>query len=155
MTTCSSPTCDKPAAPHRALCWACMKRESRTGVPQYDHIPRSRTAPGIAPERLELYRRIAEESKTGRSLFAQAEALNVSHGQLKHLRQKAYVYGFEIAPVNPENRHGVKYETAARDAEEAAKVPRCPRCFLALPHECMSSITEFAASRRGESAGLP
>lgn len=113
------------------------------------------SGPAVAPERIELYRRISEVSKTGRSLFWQAKKLGISHGQLKHLRAKADIYGFDVSPVSPENRKGVKYETAARNEEEARNVPRCPRCFLALPHAgCLPTITELASSRHGESTGL-
>ena len=112
-----------------------------------EHIVRNPNRPTVAPERLELYRRVADVSRGGRSLYVQAEALGLSHGQLKHLRHKAYVYGFDISPVTADRR-GAKYETAESDARLAAEAARCPRCHLAIPcNNCLASNAAEHAER--------
>lgn len=155
---CLAEGCTRRAAPYRQLCWDCTRQETRSGEKLHEHIPRVRRNParqGPTSERIELYRRIAEVSKSGASLFKQADKLGISHGQLKHLRVKADVYGFEVSPVSHENRRGVKYETAQHEEELSRSVPRCPRCWLALPHAgCLPTITDLASSRRGDATGL-
>ena len=149
-TKCTGPECARDALPYRKLCSSHMRQVTR-GKP-LKAIDMSRSSVVTSPERVELYRRISEESKTGRPLYDQAETLGVSHGQLKHLRVKAFVYGFDIDPVSPENRRGVKYDTPTRMEEKTAKVPRC-RCGLALPcNSCLPSIYALAASRPGTRA---
>jgi hypothetical protein len=111
-------------------------------------VTRNPNRPTITPERRELYARVADVSRGGRSLYDQAEALGLSHGQLKHLRHKAYVYGFEITPVDARFCRGPRYDTAESDAKAAAAAARCPRCGLCLPcNGCLASNAAEHAER--------
>ncbi len=129
-----------PPAEARLSCSACLSVKS---------LKRGSGIRAQAGERLKARLTFIAKTYRDHSLSWQAQELGVKPQTVRWMRWEARRRGFITGPhgntTNQESRKWRSLETSGA----------CSRCGLRGPHECVPSIYEFAAARRGPGRVMP